>query len=401
MLYLFDLLVRPQTLVYLAVGALLALVTVVLPVAGAFDVPAVERTGTVSVEGTVLRVAEVDRLRTERGTVVTEQVDVAIEDGRGIAVPAGGVAAVERSRLEGTAAGLDLRPGERVLLDVAETPDGTRYFISDRVRRFPLWTLAVAFGALVLAIGRWGGAWSLFGLAASLLVVVRFIVPAILDGADPLLVSVAGALVVMSTTLVLSHGVSWKTGAALAGTAVSLVLTALLAMLSIGFAQLSGIATDEAATLQVLSLGEIDARGLLLGGIIIGALGVLDDVTTTQASAVFELRRANSDLGAGELYRRAMNVGSDHIAATVNTLVLAYAGAALPLLIILAIQPEPLGMLVNRDLIATEIVRTLVGSIGIVAAVPITTALAALAAPRLAAPPPAQMRAARTRGGEG
>ncbi len=227
---------------------------------------------------------------------------------------------------------------------------------------------------------------SLIGLVASLIVILRFLIPAVLSGADPITVTVAGALLVMATTLFVAHGVSRRSVVALAGTAGALLVTALLAAVTIRFAELTGIATDDAATLQALLPGQIDARGLLLSGIIIGALGVLDDVTMTQSSAVFELRAANPRLGPEELTRRGMNVGRDHIAATLNTLVLAYAGGALPLLVILSAGAEPFDTLISRDLLATEIARTLVGSAGLVLAVPITTALAAAAAARMAPP---------------
>jgi uncharacterized membrane protein len=162
------------------------------------------------------------------------------------------------------------------------------------------------------------------------------------------------------------------------------LFTALLATVTIAAARLTGVASEDAAVLQVLSTEQLSASGLLLGGIIIGALGVLDDVTVAQASAVFELRSANRLLGPLDLYRRAMNVGRDHIAATVNTLVLAYAGASLPLLMLLAVQGEPLAIQVNREFIAIEIVRSLVGSIGLVAAVPLTTVIAAFTVSRMA-----------------
>ena len=155
----------------------------------------------------------------------------------------------------------------------------------------------------------------------------------------------------------------------------------MLAAWSVEFARLTGIATDDASTLQVLlGNGVIDPRGLLLGSMILGAVGVLDDVTTTQASAVAELHEANPTLSSAELFRRGMNVGRDHIAATTNTLLLAYAGTALPLTLILSAQQQPVGILLSFDALATEVVRTVVGSIGIVAAVPLTTAIAAFSA---------------------
>ena len=275
---------------------------------------------------------------------------------------------------------MHVEPGDRVLVTANETPDGTTYFIADRSRSLPLWVLAIAFAALVALVGRGRGAWSLVGLAASFLIIIRFIVPAILTGWDPVVATVLGASAIAFTTLVLAHGPNWKTAAALGGTALSLTLAILLARFGVEFVELTGLADEHAIALNILSANAIDARGLLLAGIIIGALGVLDDVTATQASTVFELRNANPLLGGAELFRRGLNVGRDHIASTVNTLVLAYAGASLPLVVLLAAQPEPLGLLISRDLLATEIVRTIVGSMGIVAAVPITTGIAALLA---------------------
>jgi len=371
--------------VYLAIAVLLCVVTVILPAAGAFPLPESPTDFGKSVEGTVAAVTETNRITTERGAVISERVDVRL-DAEGHADNI----AVERTYQEGDPFLRRVAPGDRILLNAAESPGGTTYFITDQVRRLPLWTLGLAFAALVVAVGRWRGLWSLVGLAASLLVILRFIIPAILAGANPLLIAVLGALVVMATTLYLAHGVRWETTVALAGVSISLVLTGLLAAFSIGFAQLTGLATEDSATIQILSAGAIDARGLLLGGIIIGTLGVLDDVATAQAATVFELHRTDLQLASAELFQRGMNVGREHIASTVNTLVLAYAGSSLPLLLILSVQAQPLNVLLNNELVATEIVSTLVGSIGLVASVPVTTALAAYAVGRLrdsSAPP--------------
>ena len=372
MTLLLELLSRPAALAYGAVAAVLLVVIVVVPEAGVFDVPDLNPFSGETTEAMVLRVEEIDRTETEAGVLVQERIEVELDGGE--------VVAVERRTVAGDGLTLEVEAGDRVLVTASESPSGTSYFIADRVRTYPLWTLALAFAGLVVVIGWWRGLWSLVGLAASFLVIVRFVVPAILSGWEPLVATLLGAATIMLTTLVLAHGANWKTAAALAGTALSLVLAVALAAASVSFAELSGFAEEQAVTLQILSEGSIDARGLLLGGIIIGALGVLDDVTATQASTVFELREANPALRTGELFARGLNVGRDHIASTVNTLVLAYAGAALPLVVILAAQPEPLGILVSRDLIATEVVRTLTGSIGIVAAVPITTAIAAVVA---------------------
>ena len=363
----------PQAIVYAAIALLLLVFVVVLPAAGVFETPSINPFDGESQEATVVSIEETAREQTAGGVViVSERIDLRLDSGE--------LVTVERQVAGDDAFAIDAQPGDDVLVTAYEDGERTVYFIADRLRTVPLWALGAVFAAAVVLVGRWRGVGSLVGLVASFLVIVRFIVPAILSGMSPLAATLIGASVIMTATLVLAHGATIKTGAALAGTVLSLLLAVLLATVAVEFASLTGLAGDQEATLRILSGGAIDARGVLLGGIIIGALGVLDDVTATQASAVFELRRANRLLGAGELFARGLNVGRDHIASTVNTLVLAYAGAALPLIVILSVQPEPLGLLISRDLIATEIVRTLVGSIGIVAAVPITTGIAALAA---------------------
>ena len=363
----------PQAIVYTAVALLLLVFVVVLPAAGVFDTPSINPFDGDSQEATVVSIEETGREQTAAGVaLVSERIELRLDSGE--------LVTVERQVAGDDAFAIDAQPGDDVLVTAYEDGERTVYFIADRLRTFPLWVLGAVFAAAVVLVGRWRGVGSLIGLVASFLVIVRFIVPAILSGMSPLAATLIGASVIMTATLVLAHGATLKTGAALAGTVLSLLLAVLLATVAVEFAALTGLAGDHEATLRILSEGVIDARGVLLGGIIIGALGVLDDVTATQASTVFELRRANSLLGAGELFARGLNVGRDHIAATVNTLVLAYAGAALPLIVILSVQPEPFGLLISRELIATEIVRTLVGSIGIVAAVPITTGIAALAA---------------------
>ena len=222
---------------------------------------------------------------------------------------------------------------------------------------------------------------ALGALVVGFAVLLLFVLPAILDGRSPLAVAVVGSRVIMFAVLYLTHGLSARTSTAVLGTLVSL---ALIGALGAGFtaaARLTGL--DDQATALVASLGSgVDARGLLLAGMIIGALGVLDDVTVTQTSAVWELRRANPLLGARALFRSAMRIGRDHVASAVNTLVLAYAGASLPLLLLFSLSGRSLGEVATSQDVATEIVRTLVGSIGLVASVPVTTAVAALVASR-------------------
>lgn len=267
--------------------------------------------------------------------------------------------------------------GQKVRLAVIEQEGfEPTYFISDFRRSTPLLVLAALFIAAVIAFGRGQGARALLGLALTFLLIIGFIIPAVLDGRSPLMVAIVGSVLIMIVTLYLSHGFSAKTTAAVVGTSLALLVTGALAVLFVSATHLTGFASEEARLANV-EVGGLSLRGLLLAGIIIGGLGVLDDVTMSQSATVFQLRRANAALRFGDLLRGALSVGRDHIAATVNTLFLAYAGASLPLLILFAGSPDPLGTVVTSETVAVEIVRTLVGSVGLIAAVPITTALAA------------------------
>lgn len=267
--------------------------------------------------------------------------------------------------------------GQRVRLAAISGEDGqTTYFVSDFRRGWPLAVLVALFLAAVLAFGRGQGARALLGLGLTFVAIAGFIVPAILDGRSPVSVALVGAALIVAVNLYLSHGLSPKTTAAVVGTAGALLVTALLAAAFVAAASITGF-TSEEARLANYEVGGLSLRGLVLAGIIIGGLGVLDDVTMAQASTVFALRQANPRAGFGELLRGALGVGKDHVAATVNTLFLAYAGAALPLLILFTTGSDGLGTVLTSEVVAVEIVRTLVGSIGLIAAVPFTTALAA------------------------
>ena len=257
--------------------------------------------------------------------------------------------------------------------------EGLSYQLVDFQRGVPLALLAALFAVAVLVLGRWQGLKALAALGISFLVLVFFVLPAIVGGESPLLVGIVGAGVIMFVVLYLTHGLSARTSTAVLGTMVSLTLIGVLGALWAAFAKLTGIDEDTSTLIAVLDR-PIDTRGLLLAGVVIGALGVLDDVTVTQTSAVWELRAANPSLSRRELYAAALRIGRDHVASAVNTLVMAYAGAALPLLLYSSVSGVGIGAVVTSQSIAQEIVRTLVGSIGIVAAVPVTTALAAAVA---------------------
>ncbi|MEU5399693.1 YibE/F family protein [Streptomyces sp. NPDC005963] len=271
-----------------------------------------------------------------------------------------------------------LEQGQEVV--VAYAPDAPRdlqYAVIDVNRSFPMTLLAGIFALAVVLVGRMRGVMALVALVISFAVLTLFILPAILAGSNPLIVAVVGASAIMLVALYLCHGLTARTSVAVLGTLISLLLIGLLGSLYIGWAHLSGNTDDNTGLIHGL-YPHIDMSGLLLAGVIIGSLGVLDDVTVTQTSAVWELHQADPKMGPRALYRAGIRIGRDHIASVVNTLVLAYAGAALPLLLLFSIAQSSVGTVANSELVAEEIVRTLIGSIGLVASVPVTTALAAL-----------------------
>jgi uncharacterized membrane protein len=271
-----------------------------------------------------------------------------------------------------------LEPGDKILVTMGSSADNvlTAYFV-DFVRVTPLLWLLAAFVVAILLISRWKGLRSLLSMGFSLWVIVSYIIPHILAGEDPVRVSIIGSAILLGVTLYLTYGWNLKTHSAVLGMVFVLVITGTLAWIFVAFTRLTGTGDEESLFLIQMLDSRINLRGLLLGGMIIGALGVLDDLVTTQASAVFELYGANPGLGFRGLYNAAMRIGQDHVAATVNTLVLAYAGASLPMLLMFSLGRGDYGYLVNFSFVAEEIVRTLVGSLGLVAAVPLTTVIAA------------------------
>ncbi|MEU6799965.1 YibE/F family protein [Streptomyces neyagawaensis] len=298
-----------------------------------------------------------------------------------------------------------LKQGQEVVVAYEPAaPKDLQYSVTDVNRKFPMALLAGIFALAVVVVGRMRGVMALVALAISFLVLTFFILPAILQGSNPLVVAVVGASAIMLIALYMCHGLSARTSVAVIGTLISLLLIGLLGSQFIDWAALTGNTDDNTGLIHGL-YPEIDMSGLLLAGVIIGSLGVLDDVTVTQTSAVWELHEANPAMGWRGLYRAGIRIGRDHIASVVNTLVLAYAGAALPLLLLFSIAQSSVGTVANSELVAEEIVRTLVGSIGLVASVPVTTALAALVVsadrPGTSATASAAPAAAPARGGRG
>lgn len=283
----------------------------------------------------------------------------------------------QSSILSNTRDDFKLKEGDRVVILKNVGPNGDRYYATDLYRIPPLLIILALFIALVMYFGRLKGFMSVIGLAFSILVIAKFIVPNILAGKDPFMISLTGALMIVTVAIYLAHGFTKRTTIAYMSTLVTLGIATLLSALFVSAGKLLGTGSETALYLQ-LGADAVNLRGLLLGGIIIGTLGVLDDITTAQSAVVDELKKANPAFGLKDLYHRGLSVGKEHIAALVNTLALAYAGAALPLFLLFSLNtPFPLWVTINGQDIAEEIIRTLVGSMALVLAVPITTFFAA------------------------
>lgn len=302
---------------------------------------------------------------------------------------ASGLILLEVEILEGESAGtvlvLDLpaegypefRVGDVVELIASDIPgQGTTWFVTDVRRLGALGWLALVFVGGVLMVGRWRGLRALVGLAISLWVVIGFMLPAILSGSSPPVVALVGGTAILLVTLYLSHGLNPMTTAAAVGTLGALVVTVVIALVAIDGTRITGFASEDAVFAR-FAIGELDLRGLVLAGLIVAALGVLDDVTVSQASTVFTVHEADPSQSFAQLVTRGMRVGRDHIASVVNTLFLAYAGASLGLLVLFTTSGLPVRELVNTELVAVELVKTMVGSLGLLAAVPLTTVIAA------------------------
>ena len=298
-------------------------------------------------------------------------VTISITSGR----TAGEVFTTEQSTGAG---GRPLAAGDDILVLADTGSDGTTiYSFYEYQRSSPMLVLIVLFAVIIIAFGRWRGVGALAGLAVSLLVLAAFVLPSLLDGNNAVLVALVGTSVIAFVALYLAHGVTPATSVALISTFAALTVTGALSWLFIRAAKFTGYTDEGTQFLDALDV-PIDPRGILLAGIVVGSLGVLDDVTVTQVSAVWELNAAQPELTRGQLYRSALRIGRDHISSTVNTLFLAYAGAALPLLLLFSEAGQGIGSIAGREIVAVEIVRSLVGSIGLVSAVPIATWLATL-----------------------
>lgn len=270
-----------------------------------------------------------------------------------------------------------LHQGEEVVVVKVTHGDEAEFYIAEKYRLPSVLWLFAAFTLLILMTAGWKGISSLVGLAFSLLVVVEFMIPKIVAGWSPVLVSVVSGVAIMVVSLYMAHGLKKRTSVALVATIITLTFAAIASIAIVSFAKLFGMGSEESVSLLQGQWQNLNLRGLYLAGIIIGALGVLDDITTAQAATVDEIHRANPALPISELYKRGLSVGHEHIASLVNTLALAYVGASLPILLIFTKTDFPLWVIFNSEFLVEEIVRTLVGSAALILAVPITTYLAA------------------------
>jgi uncharacterized membrane protein len=269
-----------------------------------------------------------------------------------------------------------MQPGDELRLARFRAVGGlpASYAFVDFARSTTLIGLAVVFAILVVVIARVRGLAALIGLALSFVVLIKFMIPALLAGESALAVAVVGCAAIMFVLLYLAHGISIRTTTALIGTLFGLGASALLGTWAVAATHLTGAGNEDNMTLTAVA-GHVHLPGLMLAGVIVASLGILNDVTVTQASAVWELRAVSPDASPARLFSGAMRIGRDHIASTVYTIVFAYAGAALPVLLLINLSQRPLGVTLTSEVLSEELVRTLVGAIGLVLSVPLTTAV--------------------------
>ena len=276
-----------------------------------------------------------------------------------------------------------LAAGDDILLTATDTPDGTVYTFGDYQRTVSLAVWGVVIALMIVAFAAWRGVRALVGLAITLLGIAVFLLPSLLHGRDPLALAVVAGAAILMIVVPLVHGINWKSASALAGTLIALAVAAGVAHLAIDTTHLRGLGSDDNLTI-LLYLPEVSIVGLLLCGFIIGALGVLNDVTISQSSTVNELADLDPGASPWRLFLGAMKVGRDHISSMVYTLVLTYTGAALPLLLLLSVAQRPLAQTLTSDIVATELLRSGVGALALTLAVPLTTLIAAWTVPERA-----------------
>ena len=269
------------------------------------------------------------------------------------------------------------RVGDEILISQMIDAEGNEiYYIVDYIRTKSLGILFAIFTVLAVLVGRKKGFLSLLSMALSFLIIFVFLLPQIEQGKDPILITILTSMIIIPITFYLSHGFNKKTTIAIVGTIIALIITGILSVIFSNLVHLSGAESEEVLFLQGMNNTTYNLKGLLLAGILIGTLGIMDDITISQTSIVHQLYDLKKDISTKELFKRSLELGRDHIASMINTLILVYAGASMPLLLLFLSDDRTFGEVISLEVVSTEIVRTLVGSIGLILAVPITTYLA-------------------------
>ena len=270
-----------------------------------------------------------------------------------------------------------VRQGDYIVLGIQVYGDEVTYYVNDVYRLRAIWWILGFFILITIIFTKRQGLRAFAGLALSFAIIFYYLIPQILSGSNPFVVAIITAILITSSALFIAHRFTMRTIVAFFSTLGTIFIAIGLSQIFVNASRLTGLGTEEAFYLQFAGTTSINLQGLLLAGIIIGTLGVLDDITTAQAAAVDEISKANPKLSQKELYKRGISVGREHITSLVNTLVLAYTGAALPLLLLFKIYPQPLWVTLNSEIIVEEVMRMLVGSIALIIAVPLTTIIAA------------------------
>jgi len=324
--------------------------------------------------GRVMNIGQAERQEDQTGEAGVRNIEIEVEKDMGQIET---IEVEQKINLNNESDFLPLKTGDQVTILGTEIEGEIIYNIHEPYRLNGIIGFFVIFVLLVVYITRFKGILSILALVATFLIIVKWLIPQIVAGSSPLLISFLGAVAIATITFFLSHGFKKRTALALISTLGTLVIAFLISLLAVDWMGLFGAGNQDAVLLTFGQLEGLDLRGLLLGAIVIGTLGVLDDVTVTQIATVHQIHQADKMLNYKELYRRGLAVGKDHIASIINTLVLAYVGASFPALLLLATSERPFWINLNSEFIAEEVARTLVGSMTLILAVPIATMLGA------------------------
>lgn len=320
----------------------------------------------------VVEIIDEDSIEIEGKIQIHQKIKISLLEGNEI-----GKEVIVENGATNTTQLIQYKKGDEVIVSFVKNLNGEEiFYITDIVRTNAILVLFILFVILAILVGGKKGFSSLLAMVASFVILFLFILPQIQSGKDPVITAIFASIIIIPITFYLSHGFNRKTTIAMIGSFGSLIITGILASLFVEFSHLTGTASEEAIFLQMSNEIQYNLKGLLLAGIIIGTLGVMDDITISQTSICFQLYDLKNDLSFKELFTRSIKIGKDHIASMINTLILVYTGASMPLLLLFMNNPRPFDEILNYEMISTEIVRTLVGSIGLILAVPITTYLA-------------------------